>query len=298
MGNLSVTKVLLLLACGCDGFFHVRPHHTDTDAPSDAAMPDGETTPHAFHGCGFPGPPIALTGALPVAIAIGDLDGDGRLDFVVANKNEDTIGVFLELRDGTFGTQTVYALGSAKGLAALALADVDSDGRPDVIATAATTSQVVVLSNMGDGRFALAPFISTGASPGALVVTDLDGDGKPDVVTAARNDHAVDVHLNSGGGMFSAPTAYPVDNAGAPLVPTSLAVGKLAGDAAPDLAIGTSTITILRHGAAGGTFGAATTLPGANVASVALAVADVNGDMRDDLLAVDGTAAKLVTDRQ
>src|SRR5437868_3366619 len=94
--------LVLVLACGCDGFFHVRPELADAPPPpGDAAVDEGETMPQAFHGCGFPGPPLAWTGAKPAAIATGDLDGDGRQDFVVANGNEDTIGVFLELRDGT-----------------------------------------------------------------------------------------------------------------------------------------------------------------------------------------------------
>ena len=52
------------------------------------------------------------TGAAPNSVAIGDVNGDGRPDLVVANSDSNTVSVLLGNGDGTFQAQSTYATGS------------------------------------------------------------------------------------------------------------------------------------------------------------------------------------------
>ena len=92
-----------------------------------------------------------------VAVAIGDLNGDGRADIVTANYNPESISVGLNRGGGRFGNGGEYRVG---GLArSVAIADVNGDGKPDLVAAASSVNPnsdpdtISVLPNTGDGRF-------------------------------------------------------------------------------------------------------------------------------------------------
>jgi len=132
--------------------------------------------------------------------AVADLNGDGKPDFVVVNNICD-IGVALGCSpptvDGTVGvlrsgqTVLVYDSGGYEG-SSIAVADVDGDGKPDIVVTnqcvdltcaAGTDGVVGVRLGNGDGTFQAVETYDSGA-PNAVSVAigDLNGDGKPDLV--------------------------------------------------------------------------------------------------------------------
>jgi len=126
----------------------------------------------------------------------------------------------------TFAPPMHYGLGGRP--ADLASADLNGDGRPDIVASAGT--RIAVLLGIERGRFAAATRIPLEHRPGAIALADVDRDGTLDVVTA-NGDGTVSILLGDGKGSFVAKGAFP---SGAS--PSDVVVADLTGDGAPDVA--------------------------------------------------------------
>ena len=157
------------------------------------------------------------------AIAVDDLNGDGKLDLVLGNS--DSVSVMLGNGDGTFQPGVQYAGGAT--LNALAVVDMDGDGKLDLVA--GNSGSVSVSLGNGDGTFR--PAVVTNLGCTALAVADVDGDGIPDVVLATPSS-AVETLLGNGDGTFKAPVMTAT-----PIAPETLAVADLNHDGKPDAVI-------------------------------------------------------------
>ena len=115
-----------------------------------------------------------------VDIATADFNGDGNLDLVVATPQTNAVKVLLGAGNGTFGSPASFGVGSAP--LDLEVADMNSDGRPDMAVVAFTTTNTVsILLNNGIGGFTNAPGISwPNATSAAKVVA---GDFNRDCIT-------------------------------------------------------------------------------------------------------------------
>jgi hypothetical protein len=82
-----------------------------------------------------------------VAIAAADLDADGLLDLVVANRGSNDVSVLVGRGDGTFAEEA--RLGPVSRPVAIAVGDVDADGLPDLVVANDDTDDVSVLFNRG-----------------------------------------------------------------------------------------------------------------------------------------------------
>ena len=111
----------------------------------------------------------------------------------------------------------------------LASADVNRDGRPDIVASAG--DGISILLWRGSGRFARATHIPLEHQPGAIAVADVDGDGAVDVVTAGSDDDTVTVLLGDGAGSFIARGTYPTGKD-----PRDVVIGDVTGDGVADVA--------------------------------------------------------------
>lgn len=133
-------------------------------------------------------------------VALGDIDGDGDLDAIVAN---DTGANQLLINDGTgsFSLSSIAAaVSQASPVATLdvIIADLNADGHLDVV-FANTSGQNELLINNGSGVFSASVLVGGTYSSTAVVSGDLDGDGDLDLIIANASGAANHVLLNQGG---------------------------------------------------------------------------------------------------
>ncbi|MCH8012701.1 MAG: VCBS repeat-containing protein [Candidatus Marinimicrobia bacterium] len=134
-------------------------------------------------------------GYQPWSVAMGDLDGDGKLDLAVTNIASNSVSVLRNTSDDggriTFAPRVDFAVGS--GPRSVAIGDLDGDGKPDLAVTNASTTTVSVLGNQSSkGNLSFAPRVdfAVGSGPQSVAIGDLDGDGKPDLAVTNYDNRA------------------------------------------------------------------------------------------------------------
>ncbi len=170
----------------------------------------------------------------PVFIAVGDFNGDGKLDVVTANSVGNSVGMLLGNGAGSFGAATAYSLGGGHAPHALAVGDFNGDGKLDIVTANEDTDNISLLLGNGNGTFGAATTygLAGGDDPVSVAVADFNGDGKLDVVTANSQSNNLSLLLGNGAGGFGSPTNIAVGTA-----LRSVAVGDFNGDGRPDLAV-------------------------------------------------------------
>src|SRR5881296_3123582 len=90
-------------------------------------------------------------GSSPASVAVGDFNGDGRLDLAVANFNSNSVSILLGLGAGSFGGATAFSVGSSP--LSVAVGDFNGDGRLDLAVTNFVGNTVSLLLGTGAGSF-------------------------------------------------------------------------------------------------------------------------------------------------
>jgi len=226
------------------------------------------------------------TGGTSRAMAVGDFNGDGRLDIAVLDDHG--VLVYRAIGDGTFQAGVVT---SAAGTSLVA-ADFDRDGILDL--ALGTSDGVSVLAGNGDGTFQIARSAPGGAvdyGSRSVAAGDFNHDGVLDLATADMASNNVSIYPGNGDGTFQPAATFSVIGNGGPSTgPQALAVGDFNGDGNLDLATANYGAGSEHHGSVSlligtgyGTFLAARNQPTAGRPS-SLAAGDLDGDGIQDLL--------------
>jgi hypothetical protein len=184
-----------------------------------------------------PGAPCP-TGPLPNDIAMGDFNGDGNLDLVIANTQTPYLTILLGDGKGGFkpSPHSPFATQSFPHVHGVAAADFNGDGKLDVVTDSWGHDQILMLLGDGAGNLILpGKFFNTGKRPyQRLRSADFNKDGKPDVVTTDMDINAVSILLGDGqGGLHEAPGSPFA----AGVVPWAVAIDDMNADGNLDLVI-------------------------------------------------------------
>ena len=245
-------------------------------------------------------PPVTYSsgGQSAVSVAVADVNGDGKLDLLVANQSgenngDGSVGVLLGNGNGTFRPPVTYDAGDSV-TSSLAVADLKGNGKQDLVVTNSGHATVNVLLGNGDGTFQAAVVYSTGGEiPVSVAVEDVNGDGKPDLIVANWYSGTLGVLLGNGDGTFQAAATYSSGGSS----PDSVVAKDVNGDGKLDLVAAncgssqnsygcgeTDGVVSVLLGYGDGTFQPAVAFSSGAFNDISVAVADVNGDGKLDIL--------------
>jgi hypothetical protein len=186
----------------------------------------------------FQRPVSYSAGPNPVSVAVGDFNGDGIPDLVVADAlvglHDTYVYVLLGHGDGSFQPAQSFPAGTYAR--SVAVGDFNGEGIQD-LAVVSYPSMVVLLGN-GNGTFQFPRTFPAGNNPESVAVGDFNGDGVPDLAVVNfgtspnYTDSSVSVLMGHGDGSFQ-----PAQTFAAGGRPFSVAVGDFNGDGFPDLAV-------------------------------------------------------------
>jgi VCBS repeat-containing protein len=218
-------------------------------------------------------------GTAPVALAVGDFNGDGKADLAVANSGSNNVSILLGNGDATFTTGTALSTGTGSTPSALAVGDFNGDGKADIVVANQGLGTVEFFWGNGNCTFTAGPSLTTGSGPDAVAAADLNGDGKLDLVVGNGGTNTLSVFLGNGNGTFGSATTVSVGTG-----PASVAVGDLNSDGKADIAVansGSNSVSVLL-GNGDGTFGTAANYA-VGMDPVAVLIGNFNGDGYLDL---------------
>lgn len=188
------------------GGTNLRAQDFDGDGRVDLAFGSYDSSIHVARGNGdgsFTEIGTYPLGASPWVLASGDLNGDGALDLVTTDSSG-SLGIvtFLGRGDGTFDTGPTYAISSSSGVFALVVADLNLDGKPEVIVGLDdywddSRFARLFIVELGDGGVFESPMsIYIGKPFTGVEIGDMNGDGRPDVVLRDKGSNSAHQQIN------------------------------------------------------------------------------------------------------
>ena len=229
-----------------------------------------------------PGSPYAFN--TPNSVAIGDINGDGKLDLAVAGPESSLVQVLLN--NGAGGYTTTGYSGGVLGVNNVVIGDLNGDGKADLVTTDSERGRFIgVLLSNGAGGYSSAKQYETFRNTTSVAIGDLNGDGKADLVVGT-NDNVVEVFLNNGAGDYPTSKIYNTGTDGGNT--RSIAIGDLNGDGKADLATANSNgnnVSVLLNNGVGG-YAAPKSYTVSNnpyFSPYSVAIGDLNSDGKADL---------------
>jgi len=221
-----------------------------------------------------------IGGSIAAAVALGDVDRDGRTDVVLGYAG--TLELWLNDGAGNFthATQALSGAGHVSSVSALALGDVDGDGSPDLIVGQSSAPLAAWLGGTGTFTFSTSIVPAVSLPVVSLALADADGDYDPDLAVSVKGA-AMRLYIDRDGHLedqsfVRLPQPAPIANA--------VAFGGWDDGCEPDAVIAADAGAATLHGQPTGTFASAQSAPPAS--AVVMTDIDDDGDL-DALLATD-----------
>ena len=215
---------------------------------------------------------VTVSGIAGIGSVGLDLNHDGSV--------RDTAGNTLTAQNVAANFSDEIMVGTGALPTSVLSADVNGDGKADIVSVNVETDSVGILLGNGNGTFQPARTFPTGAGPWSVAIGDLNRDGKLDLVTANFYDDTVSVLLGLGNGSFQAPRTFATE-----LGPFAVSLGDLNGDQKLDIVVVNSTfggtVSVLL-GIGDGTFAEQTPFAVGSIPE-SVAIGDLNGDRIPDL---------------
>jgi len=150
----------------------------------------------------FTSPKTYPVGSTPTGVAVGDFNGDGKEDLVVANFKGGTVSVLLGKGGGTLQPAVNYNAGNSPTY--IAVGDLNGDGKLDLAVANSASQTVSILLGNGNGTFQQAEHYAAGGAASFVAVADFNHDGKSDLLVSNAQG-MISVLLGKGDGRFDAP---------------------------------------------------------------------------------------------
>ncbi len=261
---------------------------------------------------------VSLVPGRPSNVKLADLDGDGKLDIVLALDNSTFLAVYRNTSSGStisFSSRALYLAGSGTpSLTEVAIADFDGDGKLDIAICSSGNDSVSILRNnisspiTGTSGFvtgAGASFLSrvsfsigSGGYPLSIFAADLNNDGKMDIASSNAATGVVAILRNtstSGSVSFGAHSDFSVGGTGSGNV--EVAAGDINGDGLPDLLVacsGRNKLCVLQNTFSGGSLSFASRVDfSAGLAPAGLATGDLDGDGKVDVVVTNSSSSSV-----
>ncbi len=253
----------------------------------------------------------------PYTAVIGDLNGDGKPDLAVnargvAGANPGLLFVYRNVSTpGTINgssfaspdTLSMFAVGNQP--TNIKIADMDLDGKPDLVVSLQSSSRIAIYRNTSTGTtMSFAPGViysenHVGKSPNVIAIADFDGDGRPDVAVSSKdtNNFVVFRNLSTPGVINTTSMDTPRAFRGSWLN-FGICAADLDHDSRPDIVMVDDSVEkawVFRNISTGPgniNFAAADTF-GVGVDPADMQLADINGDGKTDLLVANTTFGTL-----
>jgi hypothetical protein len=173
-------------------------------------------------------------GNAPAWVTTADVNGDGKADLISANVTDNTLTVLTNNGCGSFVISGTYKVSNGPvGPMGVTAADVNGDGKVDLISANGDDNTLTVLTNNGSGGFVVAGKYAVGNEPDCVTATDVNGDGKVDLISANAHNSSLSVLTN--GTPFPSPSCYP---------PPAGLVGWWKGDGNGNDSVGTNNAEV------------------------------------------------------
>lgn len=230
-------------------------------------------------------------------VSFFDIDMDGKLD-LIGQQPGTNLHIFrnISTTPGTIALAARVTIAATNGSWAAAFADIDGDGKPDVI-WGGNRAATIILNQSTPGNISFSSSVTvTTQDPGFcnttdVKVADLDGDGKNDIITAGYNCSTVGIVRNtSTPGTLSFDPYFILPSSGQVY---GVAVGDLNNDGKPEIVAGNRNVSILHvfeNQSTPGTLNAASFLTPVNLAAAGstVMIEDMTGDGKPEVLSSNG----------